>query len=235
MPKIAVVTGAGSGVGRASAVRLVKESWYVALTGRREDALRETAALTNDANRTFIIPCDVADPASVMKMAAAVLDRFGQVDALVHAAGTNIPRRSWDVLTVEDFRAVIDINLNGAFYCARAFLPTMRRQGGGNMVFIISDAGILASAKSGGAYAASKFGERGLVQSLNFEEKQNGIRATSLCPGDIDTPILEKRPVPPPPEARAKMMQPEDVAEAVIFVINLPARAVVEEILMRPR
>jgi NAD(P)-dependent dehydrogenase (short-subunit alcohol dehydrogenase family) len=235
MPKIAVVTGAGSGVGRAAAIRLVKDGWSVALTGRREAALRETAALTNDANRTFVVPCNVGDSASVMKMAAAVLDRFGDVDALVHAAGTNIPNRSWDVLSVEDFKEVIDINLNGAFYCAKAFLPTMRRQGGGSMVFIISEAGILASAKSGAAYAASKFGERGLVQSLNFEEKQNGIRATSLCPGDIDTPILEKRPVPPPPEARAKMMQPEDVAEAVMFAINLPARAVIEEIVMRPR
>lgn len=235
MPKIAVVTGAGSGVGRAAAIRLVKEGWSVALAGRREDALRETAALTNDPNRTFIVPCDVGDSVSVMKMATAVLDRFGDVDALVHSAGTNIPKRSWDVLSIEDFKDVIDINLNGAFYCASAFLPAMRRKGGGNMVFIVSDAGIIAHPKSGAAYAASKFGERGLVQSLNAEEKQNGIRATSLCPGDIDTPILDKRPVPPPPEARAKMMQPEDVADAVMFTINLPARAVIEEIVMRPR
>ncbi len=235
MPKIAVVTGAGSGVGRACAVRLVKEGWSVALVGRREDALRETAKLTNDANRTFVVPCDVADPAAVMKMAAAVLDRFGEVDALVHAAGTNIPKRSWDVLTVEDYRGVIDINLNGAFYCARAFLPSMRRKGAGNIVFIISDAGIIASAKSGAAYAASKFAERGLAQSINAEERGNGIRCCSLCPGDIDTPILEKRPTPPPAEARLKMLQPEDVAECVMLAINLPSRAVVEELVLRPR
>src|SRR5437016_2042705 len=100
MPKIAVVTGAGSGVGRASAIRLVKEGWSVALVGRREDVLRETASLTNDPARTFIVPCDVADPAAVMKMAAAALERFGEVDVLVHAAGTNIPKRSWDAITV---------------------------------------------------------------------------------------------------------------------------------------
>ncbi len=162
MPKTAVVTGAGSGVGRAAAIRLVKEGWSVALIGRREEALRETAALTNDANRTFVVPCDVADPAAVLAMAGQVLGRFGEVDALVHAAGTNIPKRPWDVLTVEDYRQVIDINLNGAFYCVRAFLPTMRRKGEGTIVLIVSDAGIVANAKAGPAYVASKFAERGL-------------------------------------------------------------------------
>ena len=235
MPKIAVVTGAGSGVGRASAIRLVKEGWSVALVGRREDALAETASLTIDAQRTFVVPCDVADPAAVLKMAGEVLGRFGEVDALVHAAGTNIPKRSWDILTVEDYRQVVDINLNGAFYCVRAFLPTMRRKGAGTIVLIVSDAGIIANAKAGAAYVASKFAERGLAQSINAEERGNGIRCTSLCPGDIDTPILEKRPVIPPPEARLKMLQPEDVAECVMLAINLPDRAVVEELVLRPR
>ena len=197
MPKTAVVTGAGSGVGRATAIRLIKEGWSVALVGRREDALRETASLTNDPARTFVVPCDVADPAAVMKMAAEVLNRFGSVDALVHAAGTNIPKRSWDVLTIDDYRQVIDINLNGAFYCVRALLPAMRTRGEGTIVLIVSDAGIIANAKAGAAYVASKFAERGLAQSINAEERAHGIRCTALCPGDINTPILEKRPAPP--------------------------------------
>ena len=213
----------------------MKEGWSVALIGRREDALKETASLTNDVNRTFVVPCDVADPAAVLKMATEVLGRFTEVDALVHAAGTNIPKRSWDVLTIEDYKQVIDINLNGAFYCVRAFLPTMRRKGAGTIVLIVSDAGITANAKAGAAYVASKFAERGLAQSINAEERGNGIRCTSLCPGDIDTPILEKRPVVPPPEARLKMLQPEDVADCVMLAINLPSRAVVEELVLRPR
>ena len=179
MPKIAVVTGAGSGVGRASAIRLVKEGWSVAawLAVAKTHFRGETAALTNDPNRTFVVPCDVADPAAVMKMAGAVLDRFGEVHALVHAAGTNIPQRSWDVLTMEDFRQVIDINLNGAFYCARAFLPTMRRKGGGNMVFIISDAGILAAQRpSDAAYAAQQVRRaRAGAIARTSKRKQNGI------------------------------------------------------------
>jgi NADP-dependent 3-hydroxy acid dehydrogenase YdfG len=136
---------------------------------------------------------------------------------------------------VDDYRSVIDTNLNGAFYCMRCLLPAMRKKGGGTIVLIVSDAGIIANAKAGAAYVASKFAARGLVQSINAEERQNGIRATSLCPGDINTPILDKRPVPPAPEAREKMLQPEDVAECVMLAINLPSRAVVEELIIRPR
>jgi NADP-dependent 3-hydroxy acid dehydrogenase YdfG len=235
MDKIAVVTGAGSGVGRASAIRLVKEGWRLGLVGRREDSLRETAKLCGAAEKTLAVPCDIADPAAVMKMAADVLDHFGHVDALVHAAGTNIPKRSWDVLTVDDYRSVIDTNLNGSFYCARALLPSMRKRGGGTIVMIVSDAGIIASPKAGAAYAASKFGQRGMVQSINAEERGNGIRATALCPGDIDTPILSKRPTPPTAEQRTKMLQPEDLAECVMLAINLPPRVIVEEMLVRPR
>lgn len=235
MRKTAIVTGAGSGVGRATAIRLVREGWTVVLVGRRAEALQETAGLTDDVSRTYSIACDVADPAAVMKMAAEVLSRYGRVEALVHAAGTNIPRRSWDALTVDDYQQVVNINLNGAFYCVRALLPAMRRQGEGTVVLIVSDAGIIANAKAGAAYVASKFAERGLAQSINAEERGNGIRCTSLCPGDINTPILDKRPAPPAADARAKMLQPEDVAECVMLAINLPGRAVVEEIVLRPR
>lgn len=235
MPKIAVVTGAGSGVGRAAAVRLVKEGWSVALVGRREQTLAETAAETIDAARTFTVVCDVADPTAVMKMAASVLERFGEVHALVHAAGTNIPRRSWQDLTIDDYRSVIDTNLNGAFYCVRALLPTMRRRGDGTLVLVVSDAGVIANAKAGAAYVASKFAERGLSQSINAEERQNGIRCTSICPGDINTPILDKRPIPPPADARARMLQPQDVVECIMLAINLPPRAVLEELIIRPR
>lgn len=235
MEKIAVVTGGGSGVGRAAAVRLLRGGWSVALVGRREAPLRETARLADAEPRAMIIPCDIADPAAVMKMSASVLDRFGKVDALVHAAGTNVPRRALDVLSVDDYRHVIDTNLNGAFYCVRSLLPVMRKGGGGTIVLIVSDAGILANAKAGPAYVASKFAERGLAQSINAEERSNGIRCCAISPGDINTPILDKRPTPPPPEARQKMLQPEDVADCVMLAISLPSRAIIEELVVRPR
>jgi NAD(P)-dependent dehydrogenase (short-subunit alcohol dehydrogenase family) len=111
----------------------------------------------------------------------------------------------------------------------------MRRQGEGTIVNVVSDAGLIANAKAGAAYVASKFGVTGLTQSINAEERERGVRACAIFPGDIDTPLLEKRPAPPPAEARAKMLRPEDVAECVMLAINLPQRAVVEQLVVRPR
>ena len=130
---------------------------------------------------------------------------------------------------------MIDTNLNGAYYCVQAFLPGMRQRRSGTIVNIVSDAARQASAKAGPAYAMSKFGMLGLTQAINAEEKPNGVRACAVLPGDIDTPLLDKRPAPPAAEARQKMLQPEDVADCAMLAVNLPHRAVVEEILIRPR
>jgi NAD(P)-dependent dehydrogenase (short-subunit alcohol dehydrogenase family) len=236
MNKTAVVTGAGSGVGRAVAVALAKEDWRVALLGRREDTLRETAKLGGEAARhCSIFPLDVGDAAAVEAAARQILKEFGSVQVLVNAAGTNTPERSLAVLSLTDYHALINTNLNGAYYCVQAFLPSMRRQKSGTIVNIVSEAGKQANAKAGPAYVMSKFGLTGLTQSINCEERANGIRACSIFPGDIDTPLLDKRPQPPPAEARAKMLQAEDVAACALLVIQLPERAVVDEIVIRPR
>jgi|SRR5437867_1835350 len=229
MPKVAIVTGASSGVGRAVALYLSVRGWQVAAIARRRETLEETG------NRIHAYPCDVTDAGAVAAAVADVIAKFGGVNALVNSAGTNIPRRAMDVLTLDDFHAVIDVNLNGAFHCVHAVLPHMRRQGEGTIVNIVSDAGLIANAKAGAAYVASKFGLTGLTQSINAEERQNGVRACAIFPGDIDTGLLEKRPAPPPPEARAKMLKPEDVAECVMLAIDLPQRAVVEQLVVRPR
>lgn len=229
-----VITGAGSGVGRAVAQLFARAGWRIALVGRRREALEETAAGA-DAAIVSVFPCDVGDPVAVKGMAADVLARFGRVDVLLNGAGTNTPRRSWRELAHEDYHALLAANLHGAFYCVEAFLPSMRAQGGGTVININSEAGRLASPKAGMAYVASKFGLAGLTQSLNAEERGNGIRACSIFPGDIDTPILEKRPQPPTPEARALMLQPEDVAHCVWLAATLPSRAIVEELIIRPR
>ena len=154
---------------------------------------------------------------------------------LANAAGTNAPKRSLEVLSLEDYHAMMNANLNGAYYCVQAFLPGMRARQSGTIVNIVSDAGKQASPKAGPAYVMSKFGLAGLTQSINAEERENGIRACAIFPGDIDTPLLDKRPAPPPPEARAKMMKAEDVAECALLCINLPSRILVEEMIVRPR
>src|SRR2546422_10853736 len=106
---------------------------------------------------------------------------------------------------------MIDTNLNGAYYCVQAFLPRMRARRSGTIINIVSEAGKQASPKSGPAYVMSKFGLAGLTQSINVEERANGIRACAIFPGDIDTPLLEKRPNPPTADARARMLDRKSV------------------------
>jgi NADP-dependent 3-hydroxy acid dehydrogenase YdfG len=233
---VVVVTGAGSGVGRATALKFASEGWSVVLLGRRREALAETIGQTSSGarERLVAIPCDLGDRAAVGTMARDVLGRFGRIDALVNAAGTNIPQRSLSDLSLADYTAVMDANVNGVLTIVQAFLPAMRQQGEGTIVNVGSEAGKQASAKAGAAYVVSKFGLTGLTQTINAEERPNGIRACCVFPGDIDTPLLNKRPVPPAPEARTRMMQPEDIAACIWFVVTLPSRATVEEILVRP-
>jgi NADP-dependent 3-hydroxy acid dehydrogenase YdfG len=235
MSKVAVVTGAGSGVGRATVIKLVQQGWSVALIGRTEESLRATAKLAGSDTSCFLTPLRIGDLDATNKIANSILSKFGRVDLLVNAAGTNVPKRSLEVLSIEDYREMMDSNLNGAFYLVQAFLPVMRKQKAGTIVNIVSEAGRQASPKAGPGYVISKFGMVGLTQAINAEERANGIRACAILPGDIDTPILDKRPAPPTLEARAKMLQPEDIADCVLLAANLPDRAVIEELLSRPR
>lgn len=235
MAKTAVVTGAGSGVGQSVALKLVEQGWRVAILGRRAEALQETVKLAGSlAGQLLVCPCDIGNADAVAATGKRVLAEFKEVEVLVNAAGTNAPKRSLEVLSLEDYHLMIDANLNGAYYCVQAFLPQMRARRSGTIINIVSEAGKQASPKAGPAYVMSKFGMAGLNQAINAEEKPNGIRACAIFPGDIDTPLLDKRPSPPPAEARAKMMKAEDIADCALFVINLPARAVVEEMIVRP-
>ena len=236
MNKNAVVTGAGSGVGQAVALLLVKQGWRVAIVGRRAEALQETVERAGaERARLFVFACDIGKSDAVEALGREVVGKFGTVEAVVNAAGTNAPKRALEVLSLADYHAMMDTNLNGAYYITQAFLPAMRAQQSGTIVHIVSDAGKAASPKAGPAYVMSKFGLAGLTQSINAEERANGVRACAIFPGDIDTPLLDKRPSPPPAEARAKMMRAEDVAECAVFAINLPGRAIVEELIVRPK
>jgi len=236
MKKTAVITGGGSGVGQAIALKLVQQGWRVAVVGRRAEALQKTISLAG-SHASNIAPhaCDIGNAETVAAMGQRVLAEFGAVELLVNAAGTNAPRRSLEVLSLEDYHAMLATNLHGAYYCVQAFLAPMRTRKSGTIINIISDAGKQASPKAGPGYVMSKFGLAGLTQSINAEERANGIRACAIFPGDIDTPLLEKRPQVPDASARAKMMRADDVADCAMFCINLPAHVIVEEMLVRPR
>jgi NAD(P)-dependent dehydrogenase (short-subunit alcohol dehydrogenase family) len=236
MNRWAVVTGGGSGVGRATVLALVSAGWSVVALGRRRSALEETRSLAGAlAGRVTVMECDIAQQEAVREVGRRIETELGPVEVLVNAAGTNAPQRALEVLSDADYRSMMDTNLNGAYHCVQAFLPGMRQRGSGTIVNIISDAGKQASPKAGPAYVMSKFGLAGLTQAINAEERSRGIRAIGIFPGDIDTPLLNRRPVVPDASARARMMQPEDIAACAMLAIQLPSRAVIEELVIRPR
>ena len=228
-----MVTGAGSGIGRAAAIRLAREGATLALIGRTSERLAETRQAIGDAG-IEIYPADVGDPQAVDAVVTAVLARFSRIDVVVNAAGINVPRRSLADGSVEDFEHVLNTNLRGAFLLSRAVLPAMRTQGGGTIIHVVSDSAMRGNDFAGVAYTASKFGVRGLAQAINAEERRHGIRVTAIYPGEVNTPLLDKRAVPVPAEARQKMLQPEDVAECIALAALLPPRAIVEELVVRP-
>src|SRR5438552_5821976 len=234
--KIAGVTGASGGVGLGIAIELAQRGWTVAAVAGRPDGLAQTIEMARVADsRIMPFECDVSDAGAVERMAASVLEQFGTVHVLVNSAGINTPDRSFANLSLETYRQVIEVNLTGTFLCIEAFLPAMRKQQSGTIVNISSDSAIQPTMKAGAAYVASKMAVRGLTLSLNAEERVNGIRACAIYPGDIDTPLLEKRPTPPTADARKRMLHTDDIAECVLLAVSLPDRAVIEELLIRPR
>ena len=235
MNKVVVITGGGTGVGRAVALECARQGWTAVITGRRAEPLDDTVEHAHGlTGRVIPHVADVSDEDAVRALADRVAREFGTVGALVNSAGINVAQRELEQLSADDFRTLVDVNLTGAFLCVRALLPMMRRGGGGTIVNVNSVAGLRANPVSGAAYTASKFGLRGLTQTINVELRKHGIRACDIFPGEIDTPLMDKRPQPSTPEQRAAMLQPEDLAACVMLVLNLPPRAVVEEITIRP-
>jgi NAD(P)-dependent dehydrogenase (short-subunit alcohol dehydrogenase family) len=233
--KIAWVTGAGTGIGLAGAKALAAAGAEVVMSGRRLEVLeREVAAIRRVGGRAEAEPLDVTDAAAVQRVAETIAARHGRVDILVNSAGLNTTKRFWRDLTVEGWNEVIRINLDGTFYCIQAVLPLMRAQKDGVIINISSWAGIYTSAMVGPAYNSSKHAVVSLTETINMEECVNGIRACAICPAEVATPIMDRRPVPPSPEERARMLKPEDLGEAIRWVAAQPPHACVNEIVISP-
>lgn len=228
--KVAWITGGGSGIGLAGGLELAKAGAKVVISGRGEATLK-AAQKRLDAE---IEVCDVGDKAQVARAAAAIHKRHGRVDILVNSAGINLPQRNFHDVTNEGWDQIVAINLSGMFYCIQSVLPGMRARKDGLIINVSSWAGRYASTLTGPGYNATKHAVVALTESINLEECANGIRATSILPGEAATPILEKRPVPPPPEVRARMLQPEDLGRTILFIASLPPRACVNEIIITP-
>jgi NADP-dependent 3-hydroxy acid dehydrogenase YdfG len=232
--QVVLVVGASSGIGRETAALLARAGAHVMASARREERLRELQeSLAREGRTVETLAADAADASQMEHLAQHTRARLGEIDILVFAAGINTPDRAMKRLTTEIWDTLLTVNLNGAYYITRAVLPAMRARGAGHLIYISSVSGLFADV-SGAAYQASKRGLLGLAHAIRVEEKENGIRTCVICPGLVDTEILDRRPVKPSAETLAKALRPEDVAETVLAVVNLPPRVSVPEMQVVP-
>jgi serine 3-dehydrogenase (NADP+) len=232
--QVVVIVGASSGIGRATAVLFARDGAKVVAAARRADRLEALKKdLAREQREITVRPADASRPGDMQQLVQDTLAQFGKIDVLVFATGTNIRDRATNRLTPELWNSVVDVNLNGAFYATHAVLPSMRAAGAGHLIYISSISGVITDI-SGAAYQASKRGMLGMAHAIRMEEKQNNIRTSVICPGLVDTELLEQRPVKPDPETLAKALQPEDVAETILFVAKLPPRAAIPELHLMP-
>ena len=195
---------------------------------------REAGQIRKTGAKAEIEPLDVSDHEQVARVAAEILRRHGRVDILVNSAGLNVTDRYWRNQTLEGWDEVIGVNLDGSFYATFAVLPAMRTQRDGLVINVSSWAGVYHAQLTGAAYNASKHAVVAMTETINMEECVNGIRACAICPAEVATPILDRRPVPPSAEDRARMLQPEDLGNTIRFVAEMPAHACINQIIISP-
>jgi len=229
------VTGAGSGMGRAAAVAAAGRGWRVALSGRRAEPLAETARLVDDAGGTsLVLPLDTRDAAAIRDGYATIKQDLGSVTDLVLSAGLNMPARYWRDQSITEFEEVVATNLTGVAAMIDAVLPDLRGSAGGHVVVVSSYAAWRFSPHSGVAYAASKTALIALCATLNEQEAPHGVRACHLCPGEVDSDFLSLRPQVPDAADRALMLTPDDLARAVLFVLESPPHVRIDELVISP-
>jgi serine 3-dehydrogenase len=232
--QVVIIVGASSGIGRAAAVLFAREGSRVVAAARREDRLQVLKEeMAKEQREITVRRADASNPQDMQQLAQETLQRFGKVDILVFASGINTRDRAMNRLTPEVWDSLISVNLSGAFYATHAVLPSMRSASSGHLIYISSISGVITDV-SGAAYQASKRGVLGMAHAIRMEEKQNGIRTSVICPGLVDTELLEQRPVKPAPEVLAQALQPADVAETILHVAKLPPRAAIPELHLMP-
>jgi len=233
--QVAIVTGGGSGIGRETAKMLAAEGAQVVVAGRRQAPLDETAAaIARAGGRAVARVADMANATDPGALAAWTIATFGRVDVLINNAGHSSTIRAIRWVRKEDWDSVLAVNLTGVYLITQAVLPGMIERGGGTIVTVSSVAGIRPGLMGGVPYSAAKAAVRNLMGHVHSEHRDKGIRATTILPAEVDTPILDRRPLPPDARARSTMMQPEDVARAIMLCVTLPPRTVIEEIVMVP-
>jgi NADP-dependent 3-hydroxy acid dehydrogenase YdfG len=233
--KVVWVTGGGTGIGEAAALTLAGEGAAIVLTGRREAPLEDVAGRIRALGGTaHVQPGDLTQPASVRRIGDLIAREIGRLDILCNNAGLNINDRHWDKLTPENAELMIAGNLSAAAQCVTVALPIMRQRQDGLIIHTASMAGRFIGGFPGPLYTAAKHGVVAMSHSINMQECVNGIRSCVFLPGEVATAILDKRPNPVGPEERARMVQPQDCADLILYIALLPSRLVMNEIMLSP-
>ena len=233
--KIVWVTGGGSGIGEAAALALAAEGAAIVLTGRRPGPLEEVAARIRGLGAiAHVQPGDLTEPGALHRIGGYITDEIGRLDILLNNAGININDRHWNKLTPENARLMITGNLAAAAQCVTVALPLMRAQQDGLIIHTASMAGRFIGGFPGPLYTAAKHGIVAMSHSINMQECINGIRSCVFLPGEVATAILDKRPNPVSAEEKARMVQPQDCADLILYVAALPKRLVMNEVMLSP-
>ena len=230
--KIAWITGAGSGIGQNAAIKLSKLGMKIILSGRNKKKLKETALKCGD---NFLIKTlDISNKQSVQDVVSEIKKEFKYIDVLVNCAGINIENRDWDNIHENEWDNVIQTNLNGLFYCCRSVIPLMKQKMDGLIINVSSWSGNHVSLLSGVSYTSSKHALNAMTETINMKYCNYGIRACALCPGEVATAILDKRPKKLTIEQKNKMLQPDDLGETISFLCQMPKHVCINELTISP-
>ena len=230
--KIAWITGAGSGIGENAAIKLSALGMKVILSGRDKNKLKLTADKCK--NETSIKPLDVANNKKVEQTLKEIIEKYTNIDVLINSAGINVEQRDWDVINKNDWDNIFQTNVNGLFYCCKSVLPYMKVKQDGLIINISSWAGKEVSLLSGVTYTSSKHAVNAMTETINMKYCNLGIRACALCPGEVATPILDKRPKKFSIEQKNKMLQPDDLGDTIAFLCQMPKHVCINQLIISP-